>query len=119
MVSDASPYIFQAAVEQALSLVFKDRNGQWEGHDYCVAVVAERRGLNEHDVVMDFRVLEAALNSALEPMRGHSLSELGMEAPIDVAKKIAESLAPAIAPPAKLASVSLQDGTGRRITLRL
>jgi 6-pyruvoyl-tetrahydropterin synthase len=118
MVSGASPYIFQAAVEQALSLVFKDQEGRWEGHDYCVTVVAERPGLNEHDVVMDFRVLEAALNSALEPMRGHSLCELGMSEPIDVAKKIAEALAPAIAPPAKLAAVSLQDGTGRRVTLQ-
>jgi 6-pyruvoyl-tetrahydropterin synthase len=118
MVPDVSPYIFQAAVEQTLSLVFQDHEGRWEGHDYCVTVVAERLGLNEHDVVMDFRVLDAALNEALKPLRGHSLSELGMKAPIDVAKKIAETLEPSIAPPAKLAAVSLQNGTGRRITLQ-
>jgi 6-pyruvoyl-tetrahydropterin synthase len=119
MVPDASPYIFQAAVEQTLSIVFQDREGRWEGHDYRVTVVTERLGLNEHDVVMDFRDLDAALNAALDPMRGHSLAELGMGAPIDVAKKIAETLAPAIPQPVKLASVSLQDGTGRSITLQL
>jgi len=112
-------YRFQAAVERPLSLVFQNPNDQWEGHDYCVTVVAERIGLNELDVVMDFRILEAALNSILDPMRGHSLSELGMNEPLDVAKKIAEILAPSITPPARLAEVSLQDGTGRRITLRL
>jgi 6-pyruvoyl-tetrahydropterin synthase len=118
MLSAPPPYYFQAAVEQTLSLVFQDQDGRWEGHDYCVTVITERPSLNEHDVVMDFRALDAALDSVLEPLRGHSLSELGMGGPIDVAKKIAEAIAPTIELPVKLAAVSLQDGTGRRITLQ-
>ena len=114
-----APHRFQAAVERRLSLVFQTPDGRWEGHDYRVTVVTERTGLNELDVVMDFRELEAALNSALDPMRGYSLGELGMNEPLDVAKRIAGTLAPSIAPPARLAAVSLQDGTGRRITLQL
>ena len=113
------PHRFQAAVEQSLSLAFQDKDGRWEGHDYRVTVVTERLGLNEHDVVMDFRVLEAALRSVLEPLRGCSLGELGMKGPLDVAKMIAEALAPTIVPPVKLVAVYLQDGTGRRLTLQL
>ena len=119
MHSVSAPHRFQAAVERPLSLVFQNPNGQWEGHDYRVTVVTERIGLDEFDVVMDFRALEAALNSVLDPMRGYSLGELGMNEPLDVAKKIAETLIPSIAPPVRLAEVSLQDGTGRGITLRL
>jgi len=119
MLSVPASHRFQAAVERPLSLVFQNPNGQWEGHDYCVTVVTERVGLDELDVVMDFRALEAVLNTILDPMRGHSLGELGMNEPLDVAKKIAETLTPSIAPPVKLAAVSLQDGTGRRITLQL
>jgi len=113
------PLIFQAAVERLLSLAFQNGAGQWEGHDYCVTAVAEREGLDEHGLVVDFRELEAALNAALDAMRGRALGELGLDGPMDAAKKIAEALAPTIRPPARLAEVSLQDGAGRRITLRL
>jgi len=113
------PLIFQAAVERQLSLAFQNGAGQWEGHDYCVTAVAEREGLDEHALVVDFRELEAALKSALDTMRGRALGELGLDGPMDAAKKIADALAPTIAPPARLAEVSLQDGVGRRITLRL
>jgi len=113
------PPRFQAAVERRLSLAFQNEAGHWEGHDYCVTAVAERDGLDEHGLVVDFRGLEAALNSALETIRGRSLGELGMDGPMDVAKKIASTLAPTIEAPARLAEVSLQDGEGRRITLRV
>ncbi|MCL1908718.1 MAG: 6-carboxytetrahydropterin synthase [Holophagaceae bacterium] len=119
MPAQSSPYMFQAAVELPLSLVFKATEGCWEGHDYCVAVVVERCGLDENDVVMDFRVLESELKNIIGPLRGRLLSELGMEGPIDVAKKIAHEIGPSIRPPARLASVSLQDGTGRRVALKL
>jgi 6-pyruvoyl-tetrahydropterin synthase len=112
-------YRFQAAVERQLPLAFQNEDGQWEGHDYCVTAVAERKGLDSHGLVVDFRVLEAALSSVLETMRGHSLGELGLNGPLDAAKKIADALAPVIEPPARLAEVFLQDGAGRRITLRL
>jgi hypothetical protein len=114
----ASDLIFQAAVEAPLSLVLKTPYGAWEGRDYTVTVVAERVGLDEADGVVDFRVLEAALDKVLGPLRGRNLHEPGMDAPIDVAKRIAEAMAPSIAPPAKLAAVSLQDGAGRRVTLQ-
>jgi len=90
-----------------------------ECNDYIVTVIAERVGLDELDVVMDFRILEVALNSVLSPMHGRSLHELGMDEPLDVVKKIAEAISPSIQPPVKLAAVSMQDGAGRRITLRL
>jgi hypothetical protein len=114
-----SPFIFQAAVEKQLSLAFQNGAGQWEGHDYCVTAVAEREGLDEHGLVVDFRELEAALNTVLDAMRGCALGELGLDGPMDAAKKIANALSTTIAPPARLAEVSLQDGVGRRITLRL
>jgi len=110
--------MFQAAVELPLSLVFRANDGQWEGHDYCVTVVVERHGLDENDVVMDFRALEYELKNILDPMRGHSLGELGMNEPLDVARMIVNKINPVIKLPVKLASVSLQDGTGRRITIK-
>jgi len=113
------PFIFQAAVERQLSLAFQNGAGHWEGHDYCVTAVAEREGLDGHGLVVDFRELEAALNSVLDAMRGHALGELGLDGPIDAAKKIADALAPTIESPARLAEVSLQDGAGRKVTLRL
>jgi hypothetical protein len=118
----SSSLIFQAAVEAPLALAFKDPDGAWECRDYTVTVVAERVGLDEADVVVDFRVLEAALDKALEPLRGRRPQEIGMDAPMDAAKWIAEavasSVAPSIAPPATLAAVSLQDSAGRRVTLQ-
>jgi len=113
------PLRFQAAVERRLSLAFQNGDGQWEGHDYCVTAVAERNGLDEHGLVVDFRTLEAALDSALEAIRGRSLGELGLDGPMEVAKKIASALAPTIEAPVRLAEVSLQDGEGKRITLRM
>jgi 6-pyruvoyl-tetrahydropterin synthase len=114
----ASKYCFQAAVEKHLSLVFQSLDGGWEGHDYDVTVVVQRDGLDRHDVVMDFRDLEAALDTVLEPMRGHTLQELGMAEPHDVAERIATAITPSLVPPVTLASVSLRDGTGRQITLQ-
>jgi len=119
MSPDSTHYSFQAAVERPLSLAFLNQNGQLESRGYIVTVIVERVGLDELDVVMDFRILEAALDSALDPMRGHSLHEIGMNEPLDAVKKIAEVITPSIKPPVKLAAVSLQDGAGRRITLRL
>ena len=119
MHSTPAPHRFQAAVERQLPLVFQTPDGQWEGHDYCVTVVTERDGLDGLGVVMDFRALEAALDSVIDPMRGRSLGELGMGGPLDAAKRISEAMTPFISPPVKLAEVSLQDGTGRRITLQL
>jgi len=109
---------FQAAVERSLSLASMNQEGALESRDYTVTVVAERVGLDESDVVIDFRILDATLDAVLEPMRGRTLQELGMDAPMDVTKRIAEAIAPSIAPPAALAAVSIQDGAGRRVTLK-
>jgi hypothetical protein len=108
---------FLAAVERTLSLAFRNQDGAWEGHDDTVTVVAERDGLNDADVVVDFRTLEADLDRALALMRGPSAQEPDLDGPLDAAKRIAEAIAPSIAPPARLAYVSLQDGAGRRVTL--
>jgi len=104
-----APCIFQAAVEQQLSLGFLNQNGQWLKLDYLVTAVVERVGLDEFDVVMDFRVLETVLNDAIEPMRGECLQDLGLNGLNDLAKKIAKVIAPAIKPPVRLASVIIQD----------
>jgi len=112
-------YCFQAAVERPLSLASLNLDGQLECRDYIVTVVAERVELDELDVVMDFRILEATLNSALSFMQGRSIHELGMDGSLDVVKKIAEDMIPSIKPPVKLAAVSMQDLVGRRITLQL
>lgn len=109
---------FQAAVERALSVVFQRSEGRWEGHDYRVEVLTERLGLDAFDVVMDFRDLEAALDALLAPLEGRLLSEMGLEGPQDLAQKILSELAPKVPPPARLASVSLTDGQGRRLLLR-
>ena len=99
-------------------MVFQASNGSWEGHDYCVTVVVERYGLNELDVVMDFRDLETELIKILDPMRGHTLNELEMSEPLDIAKRIAQHIIPKLPHPVVLESISLQDGNGRRITLQ-
>jgi len=105
------PCIFQAAVELPLLLAFQDQSGHTNEREYLITAVAERVGLNELDVVIDFRILEAALIDAIEPMRGRSPQDLGMNGYGDLAEKIAQSLAPVIKAPVRLAAVSIQDGS--------
>ncbi len=108
---------FEAAVTRPLSVVF--RHGEaWEGHDYTVEVVAERQGLDGFDVVVDFRDLEAALDRALAPLQGRLLSDLGLEGPLALARRLAADLAPFAPAPARLAEVALTDGQGRRLAVR-
>jgi 6-pyruvoyl-tetrahydropterin synthase len=109
---------FEAAVERPLSAVFRTGDGRWEGHDFTVQVIASRQGLDGFDVVVDFRELEAALDQLLEPFQGRLLSELGLEGPLDLARKLALELACKVPPPARISEVALTDGRGRRLSLR-
>jgi 6-pyruvoyl-tetrahydropterin synthase len=120
MVGPAPPSAlrFQAAVERPISVVFRRTDGRWEGHDYRVEVLTERQGLDAFDVVMDFRVLEAALDALLAPMEGQLLSELGMTGPLELARQLLAELSPKVPAPAHLVSVALTDVHGRRLTLR-
>jgi hypothetical protein len=112
------PLQFQAAVERSLSVVFRSREGAWEGHDYRVEAITERQGLDAYDVVVDFRDLEAALEARLAPLKGRLLEELGLEGPAALAQKLLRELASAVPPPARLVEVALTDGRGRRIAAR-
>ncbi len=118
MTHPSDAFFFEAAVERPLSVVFRRKDGAWEGHDYLVEVVAGRQGLDAMDVVVDFRDLEAALDALLTPMQGKLLSDLGLDGPAALAEKLARQLAPTLAAPAKLISVALVDGRGRRIALK-
>lgn len=118
MTSPSDSFLFEAAVERPLSVVFRRADGAWEGHDYLVEVVAGRAGLDAMDVVVDFRDLETALDALLAPLQGKLLSDLGLDGPLALARKLAGDLAPTLAPPAALVSVSLIDGRGRRLALR-
>lgn len=109
---------FQAAVERPLGVVFRTPDGRWEGHDYTVEVVTERVGLDGFDVVVDFRDLEATLDALLAPFAGRLLSDLGLSGPAELAQRLLKELAPQVPPPARLASVALVDGHGRRLALR-
>jgi 6-pyruvoyl-tetrahydropterin synthase len=114
----APPLQFEAAVQRPLSVVYRDPAGGWEGHDYTVEVVAARQGLDGYDVVMDFRELEAALDELLTPLQGRLLADLGLQDPLELARRLATALSPRVAAPARLAEVSLTDGRGRRLALR-
>lgn len=114
----ASRFRFQAAVERPLSVVFRNPDGRWEGHDYQVEVLAERQGLDAFDVVVDFRDLEMALDGMLAPLNGCLLSDLGLDSPLALAHQLLAGLAPSVSAPARLVSVSLTDGRGRRLSLQ-
>jgi 6-pyruvoyl-tetrahydropterin synthase len=118
MTHSSDSFAFEAAVERRLSVVFRRADGAWEGHDYLVEVVVGRNGLDAMDVVVDFRDLEAALDALLAPMQGKLLSDLGLGGPRELAEKLAHDLAPALAAPAKLISVALVDGRGRRLAVK-
>ena len=118
MTSMKSDLRFQAAVERPLSVVFRTPAGAWEGHDYRVEVVTERKGLDAMDVVMDFRELEAALDKWLAPLHGQLLSEVGLRGPVDLAQRILEELTPKVPAPARLVEVALIDGRGYRICVK-
>ncbi len=118
MEHPSEAFFFEAAVERPLSVVFRRGDGAWEGHDYLVEVVAGRMGLDAMDVVVDFRDLEAALDALLAPMQGKLLSDLGLDGPVALAESLARALAPMLSAPAKLVSIALVDGRGRRIALR-
>ncbi|HXC17293.1 MAG TPA: 6-carboxytetrahydropterin synthase [Holophagaceae bacterium] len=118
MTTHSDSFAFEAAVERPLSVVFRRADGTWEGHDYLVEVVAGRKGLDAMDVVVDFRDLEAALDALLAPMQGKLLSDLGLDGPLELAEKLMRDLAPTLATPAKLISVALVDGRGRRLAVK-
>jgi len=113
-----SPLRFEAAVERPLSAVFRTADGRWEGHDYTVQVIATRLGLDGFDVVVDFRALEAALETLLAPFQGRLLPELGVDGPLELARKLLNDLAPCVPAPARISEVALTDGQGRRLSLR-
>jgi len=116
-LASQSPLHFEAAVTRPLSVVFK--TGEvWEGHDYTVEVVTARRGLDAFDVVVDFRDLEAALDRSLAPLQGRLLSELGLDGPLALARRLLAELAPFVPAPARLKEVALTDGTGRRLSVQ-
>ena len=119
MTHPSDSFAFEAAVERPLSVVFRRADGAWEGHDYLVEVVAGRVGLDAMDVVVDFRDLEATLDALLAPLQGKLLSDLGLDGPLALAGMLARELAPTLVVPAKLVSVSLIDGRGRRLALKL
>lgn len=118
MTHPSTAHTFQAAVERPLSVVFRTADGAWEGHDYRVEVITARQGLDGFDVVVDFRDLEAALDALLAPLQGRLLSDLGLEGPLALARKLAEGLAPTVQAPARLEEVALTDGRGRRLGVR-
>lgn len=115
--SDA--FAFEAAVERQLSVVFQRADGSWEGHDYLVEVITGRQGLDAMDVVVDFRDLEAALDALLAPLQGKLLSNLGLDGPLALARKLAAELALSVVAPAKLVEVALTDGRGRRLAVKV
>lgn len=118
MVGDSREFRFLAAVERPLSAVFQCIDGTWEGHDYRVEVVAERMGLDGFDVVMDFRDLEAHLDRLLAPFQGRLLSELGLDGPLSLARRVLADLTPSVPAGARLVEVALTDGTGRRLAVK-
>ncbi|GLH65841.1 hypothetical protein [Geothrix edaphica] len=112
-----SPLIFEAAVTRPLSVVFRAGEA-WEGHDYTVEVVAARPGLDGFDVVVDFRDLEAALDRRLAPLQGKLLSDLDLDGPLALARRLLADLAPFVPAPAHLKELALTDGRGRRLAVR-
>ncbi len=113
--TNAGDFRFFAAVERPLSVVFRQIDGAWEGHDYRVEIVVARIGLDGFDVVVDFRDLEAQLDRILTPLQGRLLADLGLPGPQALAARLAVELAPIVPPPATLSEVALTDGTGRRL----
>lgn len=118
MAADSGQYRFSAAVERPLSAVFQTAAGDWEGHDYRVEVVVDRLGLDGFDVVVDFRDLEAQLDLLLAPFQGRLLSELGLDGPLPLARRLLADLALSVPGGARLAEVALTDGTGRRLAVK-
>lgn len=110
------PLSFEAAVTRPLSVVFRAGDA-WEGHDYLVEVVTARQGLDGFDVVVDFRDLEAALDRSLAPLQGKLLSDLGLDGPLALARRLQLELAPFVPVPARLKEVALTDGRGRRMVV--
>ena len=118
MTHPSTAHTFQAAVERPLSVVFRTADGAWEGHDYRVEVITARQGLDGFDVVVDFRDLEAAMDALLTPLQGRLLSDLGLDGPLALARKLAADLAPTVPAPARIVEVALTDGRGRRLAVR-
>jgi 6-pyruvoyl-tetrahydropterin synthase len=111
------PLQFEAAVTRTLSVAFK-AGERWEGHDYTVEVIALRQGLDGFDVVVDFRDLEATLDRSLAPLQGRLLSDLGLDGPLALARRLLTELAPFVPAPARLKEIALTDGCGRRLAVR-
>ena len=118
MTHPSTAHTFQAAVERPLSVVFRTADGAWEGHDYRVEVITARQGLDGFDVVVDFRDLEAAMDALLTPLQGRLLSDLGLEGPLALARRLVADLAPTVPAPARIVEVALTDGRGRRLAVR-
>ena len=117
MQKNSSIFIFEAAVQRPLNVVFKSSQGLWGGHDYIVEIVVERKGLDAFDVVIDFRELESALDELLGPVQGKLLSDIGLNTPQDLMQLIAKRMSEKIILPSRLREVNLVDGHQRRFSL--
>ena len=119
MQETSNKYMFEAAVQRPLSVVFSHPNGAWEGHDYMIEVVTQRKGLDGFDVVMDFRELETHLDTLLDPFRGKLLSEFEIHDPIELAQHLERGLKNHVLPPVHIKEINLIDGHHQRLTYRV
>lgn len=109
---------FEAAVQRQLALA-RDLTGcQNDDHKITVEVVVTSAELDIHDVVVDFRELEAALDEQLAPFQGKLSSELGVGDMIWLTSRLANELESRVPTLTKITEISFISPRGRRTSLR-
>ena len=94
-----------------LSVVFRDRR-DLGGPRLYGGGGGRAPGLDGFDVVVDFRDLEAALDRSLAPLQGKLLSDLGLDGPLALARRLLADLAPFVPSP-RLPQGARADGWAR------
>jgi len=87
------------------------------GHDWGVRVVIRGPRLDHEDLLVDFHLVEQALEAAVAPYRGRTMNGTP---PFDrchptaerLAEHVARTLAPAIPDPCTLVSVAVEEAPG-------
>lgn len=113
----------QRVFSAAHALLLGGRREPLHGHDWRVTVVVAGTKLDRDGLLCDFHALQAALDSILAPFRNANLNEVEPFTRVNpsaeqVARHIADRLAPALPPGVRLARVHVTEAPGCEATYR-
>lgn len=113
----------QRVFSAAHALLLGGRREPLHGHDWRVTIVVAGTNLDRDGLLCDFHALEAALDAVIAPLSNANLNEVEPFTRVNpsaeqVARHIADRLAPSLPSSVRLARVSITEAPGCEATYR-